>query len=121
MTGNLRDFGPRSERARRDPSGKRAIFSASSEDSAPGSPPGVAATPEIDRPERPVSNDPARPGTLVVECSSCGERTRVTYFDFALLNLPLGFYVPIPGRRFKHRMTCPACSRWTWVGARWLE
>ncbi|MCZ7535740.1 MAG: hypothetical protein M5T61_07270 [Acidimicrobiia bacterium] len=116
MTGNLRDFNTRSERSGRDPSGKRAIFSAASEDPGAGAVP-TATTP----PERTAPHDPPRPGTLVVECSSCNARTRVTYFDFALLNLPLGFVVPLPGRRFKHRMTCPACSRWTWVEACWLE
>lgn len=118
MTGNLRDFSPRSERAGRDPSGKSAIFSPTSEKSSSAAPPDTEVESRVARSE---SHDPPRAGTLVVECSSCEERTRVTFFDFALLNLPLGFFVPVPGRRFKHRMTCPACSSWTWVEAHWLE
>jgi len=118
MTGNLRDFTPRSERAARNPAGKRAIFSASSEEPLSPDPPG---TPVEALPERSESHDAPRAGTVVVECSSCKERTRVTYFDFALLNLPFALFVPIPGRRFKHRMSCPACGSWTWVEAHWLE
>lgn len=130
MTGNLRDFSPRPGRAGRDPSGKRAIFSTSPEEPTTATTSDPAAEPPGGQPGQPdqppqraraVHQDPPRPGTLVVECSSCEQKARVSYFDFALLNLPLGFFVPIPGRRFKHRMTCPVCSRWTWVEARWLE
>lgn len=123
MTGNLREFRPLSERSRRDPSGKRAIFSTPSEELAEDPPSARDPAPRSDLPEQPdqqVPHDAARPGTLVVECSTCEERTRVTYFDFALLNLPLGFFVPVPGRRYKHHMTCPACHRWTWLEAHWL-
>lgn len=118
MTGNLRDVTPRSDRAARDPAGKRAIFSEPFAGAAP-----EAATEAIEQPHEPVSesDDPRQPGTVVVECSSCGARTRVAYFDFALLNLPVCLFVPLPGRRWKHRMTCPACSRWTWVAAHWTE
>ncbi len=122
VTGNLRDFSAPSQRPGRDPSGKRALFSAGAHDSDLDTPPTAATeAAEPAPPERTAPDDPPRPGTLVVECATCGRRTRVTYFDFALLNLPFGFVVPIPGRRYKHRMTCPACSRWTWVDARWRD
>ncbi len=139
MTGNLRDVAPHRDRSARDPEGKRALFSASAEPpdptergagatattgaesraaapSTPSTPTGATASADSTG-----ATGGSRSGTVVVECASCGERTRLDYFDFALLNLPISFFLPIPGRRFKHRMTCPACSRWTWLEARWHE
>lgn len=57
-------------------------------------------------------------GTVVVDCSSCGARTRVPYADFAKRHLP--FWLWIPGKRHSRLMRCPACEERTWVGARWL-
>lgn len=120
MTGNLRDTAPRPERARRDPTGKRALFSAAPEawPSAPAAAE-VKTRPTRAAPRRPPV--PPRPGTVVIECSACDRRTRIRYLDFALLNLPVGLWLPIPGRRYNRRMTCPACNQWAWVRAAWLE
>ena len=91
MSGYLREVGHRPERPARDPMGKAALFS-----------------------------DTRRPGTVVVECSSCGASTRVSYVDFALSTLPFSLWLPpVPSIRFNRRMTCPACSEWTWVRAHW--
>jgi hypothetical protein len=115
VTSNLRDL-PRQRR--RDPSGKAALFSH-------GAPP--IEPEEFDRDPQPLPQpEPPnvakrRPGTLVVECSACDARSRVTYFDFALLNLPVGVWLPLPGLHFNHRMTCPTCGQWTWLRAKWLE
>jgi len=57
-------------------------------------------------------------GTVVVECSSCGGRTRVPYVEFARRHLP--YFLWVPGRRHSRLMSCPACEERTWVGARWL-
>ncbi len=59
-----------------------------------------------------------RPGTVVLECSSCGACTRVSWLDLARRHLPVPVW--IPGRRFSRRLPCPACERRTWVGVRWL-
>lgn len=122
MTGNLRDVAPHRDRSGRDPAGKRALFSTPTD--SPTVPPAHAPVEPAAPPAEPaapgVQGDP-EPRTVVVECGECGETTRLSYFDFALLNLPISFFLPIPGRRFKHRMTCPACSRWTWLEARWRE
>jgi hypothetical protein len=93
MSGYLREVGRRPERPARDPLGKAALFS-----------------------------DARRPGTLVVECQSCGESTRVSYFDFALANLPFAlWFPPLPNLPFNRRMTCPACADWAWMRAHWLK
>ena len=93
MSGFLRDVGQRPERPSRDPLGKAALFS-----------------------------DVRQPGTLVVECSTCGESTRISYVDFALANLPFSVWLPpLPNLQFNRRMTCPACGEWTWVRAHWTK
>lgn len=122
--GNLRDI-PR-RRPHRDPAGKAALFSSA----APRTPAaGRGSTPVPTEPaDAAPAPTPASPaategvhgfGTLVVECGDCKRSTRVTWMDFALLNLPLSLWLPLPGLRFNHRMTCPACHRRAWVRARW--
>ncbi|HZR12819.1 MAG TPA: hypothetical protein VFC33_06165 [Acidimicrobiia bacterium] len=101
----------------RDARGKRALFSASAD--APGT----------TRPTRPVGDDAGkdalyssatrRPGTLVVECSSCGGRSRVSYVEFTMRQLPVTLW--FPWRRHSRLMTCPACGRRTWLAAHWLQ
>ncbi len=92
MSGYLREVHSRPAHPERDPMGKAALFS-----------------------------DTRRPGTVLVECNSCGASTRLTYVDFALSTLPFSLWLPpIPSIRYNRRMTCPSCSEWTWVRAHWL-
>jgi hypothetical protein len=92
VSGYLREVGRRPERPARDPMGKAALFS-----------------------------DTRQPGTVVIECSGCGASTRLSYLDFALGTLPYSLWLPpIPSIKYNRRMTCPACSEWTWVRAHWL-
>lgn len=108
MSGYLREVGHRPDRPARDPMGKAALFSGSSE-------PGVSDAREQD------FSQPRRPGTVVIECSSCAASTRVSYVDFAIDNLPFSIWLPpIPSIPFNRRMTCPACAQFTWVRAHWL-
>jgi hypothetical protein len=60
-----------------------------------------------------------RPGTLVVECSRCNGRTRVSYLEFGRRHLP--YWVWTPWRRHSRYVTCPACGERSWVSARWFE
>ena len=93
MSGYLRDVGPRPERPARDPLGKAALFS-----------------------------DVRRPGTLVIECSECGESKRVSYVEFVKANLPFAVWLPpLPNIPFNRRLTCPSCDEWTWTRAHWLQ
>jgi hypothetical protein len=92
VSGYLREVGTRPAHTERDPMGKAALFS-----------------------------DTRRPGTVVVECNSCGASTRLTYVDFALSTLPFSLWLPpIPQIHFNRRMTCPSCAEGTWVRAHWL-
>jgi hypothetical protein len=129
VSGNLRDVG--GARRHRDPSGKAALFSAATAPEtaapAPSAPPAPkpsatpahhATEPHVAPPQPPVSG--RRAGTLVVDCSTCGERSRVSYVDFLLLNLPVGVWLPLPGLEYNRRMSCPACGQWTWVQAHWF-
>jgi hypothetical protein len=60
-----------------------------------------------------------RRGTLVVDCSRCHGRTRLSYVEFAQRHLPYWFWTP--WRRFSRYMMCPACGHRAWVSARWFE
>lgn len=100
----------------RDPQGRRALFS------------DPAAPPDFDR--DPLSSGPTtgkqslystavrRTGTLVLECSSCHGRSRVTYAEFARRHLPVWLWTP--WRHYSRFMTCPACGHRTWLAASWL-
>lgn len=97
----------------RDPQGKRALFS------------DPTASPSRDRVATTAAGKQAlfstavrQPGTLVLECSSCHGRTRVTYLDFALRHLPVWLWTP--WRHYSRFMVCPACGHRTWLAASWL-
>jgi hypothetical protein len=83
------------------PAGKHALFS--------------SATPAGDQEAADsLSVDPLpRRGLLIVTCSSCRSVSRTGLFDFLLLQLPFGAWVPL--RRFDRWMTCPACRRRAWT------
>ena len=99
--------------APRDPSGKRALFSVSDVDAPPrlvGDPEGKAAL---------YSSATRRAGTVVLDCSRCQGRTRVSYPDFAKRHLPVWLW--FPWREHSRYLSCPACGNRAWVAARWLE
>lgn len=93
----------------RDPQGKHALFGA----------PARYDTPGAGGKDALYSSATRRPGTLVVECSSCGGRSRVSYVEFARRQLPLTLW--FPWQRHSRLMTCPACGRRTWLAAHWLQ
>ncbi|MCZ7527748.1 MAG: hypothetical protein M5U14_16040 [Acidimicrobiia bacterium] len=103
----------------RDPQGKRALFSDAPIPPAAGSgvpiPPGPGRSPGK---EALYSTAVRRPGTVVLECSSCHGRTRVDVLELALRHLPVWLW--IPGRRYSRLLRCPACERRTWVRVSWL-
>jgi hypothetical protein len=85
------------------PTGRHALFSAATP--ASENEPATSTAAAI---------DPLPPrGSLTVTCSSCGSVSRVGVFDFLLLQLPVGFW--LPGRTFDRWMACPACRRRTWT------
>lgn len=82
------------------PLGRRALFS----DAVAG--PDDARTEASDNP---VTGQ----GPITVTCGTCGAVSRVGLLDFAIFQLPVGVW--LPGRRFDHRMTCPACRKRAWT------
>lgn len=103
-----------------DPLGKRALFSVAD--------PPRAAAPAATRTISPTamskeslfsaSEDARRLGTVVVECSACGARSRLGWAEFAWRHLP--FWLWLPWQRYSRYMACPACDRRTWLSVSWL-
>lgn len=70
-------------------------------------------------PSRPThSDDDRQPGPVTIECSRCGAATRVGIGDVLRRLFRLSLWVP--GRTYSRRLTCPACSRRSWVRLRIL-
>jgi hypothetical protein len=103
------------ERRRVDPIVKEALFTAP-----------VAAAPDQLAPGRAsVGRDALfsvgrrRAGTVLVDCESCSERSRVGLLDVGVRLVTVSAW--LPARRFAHWMRCPACDRRTWCRIGWNE
>lgn len=109
-----------------DPLGKRALFWVPSAEDAGGT---GAGTRTVARPagkralfSGAVSGDEALAarsdnplvdrGSFTVVCRRCRQVSRVGLLDIVIFQFPVGFWWP--GRRFDHRMTCPACRTRAW-------
>jgi hypothetical protein len=99
-----------------DPLGKRALFSVAEPARAATGAPGGTMTKEA---LFSASEDGRRLGTLVVECSSCGARSRLTWAEFAWRHLPVWLW--LPWMRYSRYMSCPACERRTWLSVAWFS
>jgi hypothetical protein len=91
-----------------DPQGKSALFSAQ----VPAAPDTLATGPASEGKEALYSTGPRRAGTVVVACSGCTASTRTSLLDLGLRMMNLAAW--IPGRRYGHRLRCPACRELTW-------
>jgi hypothetical protein len=98
-----------------DPTGKAALFSA---------PP--QAAPDQLRPGNQqdgrhafFSTGPRQRGTVVVICSGCATRTRVTLADVGVRLLSLSVW--LPGRKHSHWMRCPGCNEHHWCQIAWND
>lgn len=100
-------------RRRVDPQGKQALFS------APVTAPPDQLTPGSGSAGRDAlfSTGPARAGTVVVECSACLARTRVSLLDLGVRMLSISAWLPV--RRHPHWLRCPACAQHTWCRIAW--
>ncbi len=94
-----------------DPQGKRALF-----ESAPVTIPEEQQTPGR---QALFSVATPRPGTVVIECSSCGEHRRIQVGEAIARVLRLTLWVPL----IKHNrwMQCPSCERRAWCRVGWLD
>jgi hypothetical protein len=100
-----------------DPTGKRALFSVSGAPS--GAPDRVAPGVQNEGKNALFSMPPWRPGTVVVECSSCQVRRRASLVDVGT-RLAWGS-LWVPWRRHPHWMGCPNCRRHQWCRIGWAE
>jgi hypothetical protein len=103
-----------------DPLGKRALFSAAEpqthrvQGAANGGPTGTMKKEALFT----ASEGGRRIGTVVVDCSACGARTRLGWGEFARRHLPLWLWVP--WMRYSRFISCPACDRRTWLAVNWF-
>ena len=102
---------PRRQR-RQDPLGRRALFSA-----ADGRKNGDSRRPRDAGRKALFSASESQPGTVVLDCSACGARSRVRYGEFFARHLP--FWLCAPWRRHSLLIRCPACEQRSWMAASW--
>ena len=92
-----------------DPQGKRALFENGPDD-----------TGQVAEGRRAIfSTAVPTPGTVVVECSSCGEHCRIQLGEAVARILRLSVWVPFV--RHNRWMQCPSCERRTWCRVGWLD
>lgn len=107
---------PPSRRPRKvDPTGRHALFSAPVSASPDQLLPGNRA----DGRDALFSTGPRQPGTVVVECSTCQARTRVSMVDLGVRLLSISAFLPL--RRHPHWLRCPACAHHTWCRIGWTD
>lgn len=120
MTADATSDPSRAAEARRsvrrvDPAGRQALFSApvqaAPDQLGPGNQKeGRAAL---------FSTGPRQPGTVIIECSACGTRSRSTLVDLGVRLLSISVWLPT--RRHSHWMRCPGCHTHTWCRIAWTE
>jgi len=94
-----------------DPQGKRALFNHASTSSVKADlGPGRQALFSTARP---------RLGTVVVECSSCGEHKRIRIGEATARILRVSVWVPLV--RYNRWMRCPSCERRSWCRVGWFD
>ncbi len=101
----------RPSRRRADPLGKRALFTPPTHEheDQPNSEEGVRALYS--------AGSERRPGTVLLECSACLARTRVSVVDVGARIL--AFSIWIPGKKHSRWLSCPACGQRTWARIHW--
>lgn len=103
-----------------DPYGKKALFAVppqpatTDEDIDPirGSDPAVEGKAAL------FSVGPHQAGTVVLDCSECETRTRMSMLEVGLRILLVSLWVP--GKQYSRWMHCPECQRRTWCRVHWL-
>ena len=101
-----------------DPLGKRALFSPppTAPDHHLNNDPLVGGS-ESEGREAVFSTGPHRAGTVVLECSSCLSRTRMSTVEAGIRILFISAW--IPGKRYSRWIQCPECERRTWCRIHW--
>ncbi len=100
-----------------DPLGKKALFGApSAADTHVDDDPLVGGRPVEGRAAM-YSTGPHRPGSVVLECSRCLTRTRMSVVE-AGVRITFGS-VWVPGKRHSRWILCPECGRRSWSRIHW--
>jgi hypothetical protein len=98
-----------------DPSGRHALFStppqAARDQLGPGN--------QKDGRQAFFSTGPRQAGTVVVICSNCHTRARVTLVDLGIRLLSISLWNPL--RKHSHWMRCPTCNQHQWCQVVWNE
>ncbi|MER3396014.1 MAG: hypothetical protein C4318_00900 [Acidimicrobiia bacterium] len=109
----------RSKRRPFNPSGKEALFSVADAGAARRIS-GAAVADAIEAGRGALfCLDRRRIGTVLVECSSCGRSSRISWLELVLARLPVSFWVPF--RSYDHFMRCPSCSKMTWLSVSFFK
>ncbi len=106
-----------------DPTGKRALFEAAGGNGRPA-PSETARGPASGTASGKAAlfSTPARqPGTVIVECSSCRTRSRVSLTDVARRMLTGSAWLPLLRPAYPHWLRCPACGKRQWCRIGWSE
>ncbi len=98
-----------------DPSGKRALFEAP----VAAAPDRISVGARHEGRTALFSTSPRRAGTVVVECSGCRARTRISLVDLGVRFLSLSAWLPV--RRHAHWMPCPSCGERRWCRVCWTD
>jgi hypothetical protein len=107
---------PTTGRKRRlDPQGRRALFEMPV-DAARDT---IRSGDAKDGKEALYSTGPRQAGSVIVECSGCQARTRISLTDVAMRLASLSVWVP--GRRRGHWIRCPACDQRRWCAVAWTD
>ncbi len=98
-----------------DPNGRHALFSAPPKAARDQLGPGNAK----DGRQAFFSTGPRQSGTVIVTCSACHTRTRLTLLDLGVRLMSISAW--LPGRRHSHWMRCPSCHQHTWCAIGWTD
>ncbi len=94
-----------------DPQGKRALFEAGPVEGRP--------EPRVEGRKALFSTATPLSGTVVVECSTCGEHKRVGLCEVIARILRISLWVP--PLEYNRWMRCPSCERRAWCRVGWLD
>ena len=89
--------------------GRKALFELPAQDAEEAQ--AIASPPGSEGRSAMFSSDRRRPGTVVVDCSSCHGRSRVSFLELPRL---FALSITVPFRSHPHRVQCPSCRHWTW-------
>jgi hypothetical protein len=98
-----------------DPTGKAALF----ENSVAAAPDQISSGRANEGKKALFSMTPRRAGTVVIECSGCKARSRISLVDLGLRLASGSAWLPIP--HHPHWVRCPSCGRRQWCRVGWTD